>query len=256
MLGSAFSIACPNFIINTIVAEVLSGFADQLEKSKNPKDFTKDLEALIKKTIKEHKRIIYNGNNYCDEWMEEAKQRGLSNLENTVEALPKYLDKNNIEVLVKNGVLSEPEIYSRYEILLENYCKIIHIEALTMIDMTKKHIMPACVEYQNELVSLVQSKKNVDIDITVEMESKLLHRIGFLSSMLYEKLTELEVSIIESKESKLSKENQDNLEKAKFYRYTVFSKMSELRQEADELEAVIGKSYWNLPTYGEILYSV
>ena len=246
MLGSTFSIAGPNFVLNTIVAEILCGFADSLEKSNN---FTQDLATLIKNTIKKHKRIIFNGNNYSDEWVKEANKRGLSNLKTTVDALPTFILPKNIAVFTKHHVLTESEIDSRYEITLENYQKTIHIEALTMIDIVKKEIIPASIGYQNELASLLKRKKTIgEFESTLEVQ--LLKKISLLSTCMFEKLESLENSLLQTKS------NDDCLELAKFYRDVVFNNMSELRLLVDELETVIAKKYWSLPTYAELLYSV
>ena len=246
MLGSTFSIAGPNFVLNTIVAEILCGFADSLEKSNN---FTQDLATLIKNTIKKHKRIIFNGNNYSDEWVKEADKRGLSNLKTTVDALPTFILPKNIAVFTKHHVLTESEIDSRYEITLENYQKTIHIEALTMIDIVKKEIIPASIGYQNELASLLERKKTIgEFESTLEVQ--LLKKISLLSTCMFEKLESLENSLLQTKS------NDDCLELAKFYRDVVFNNMSELRLLVDELETVIAKKYWSLPTYAELLYSV
>ena len=246
MLGSTFSIAGPNFVLNTIVAEILCGFADSLEKSNN---FTQDLATLIKNTIKNHKRIIFNGNNYSDEWVKEADKRGLSNLKTTVDALPTFILPKNIAVFTKHHVLTESEIDSRYEITLENYQKTIHIEALTMIDIVKKEIIPASIGYQNELASLLERKKTIgEFESTLEVQ--LLKKISLLSTCMFEKLESLENSLLQTKS------NDDCLALAKFYRDVVFNNMSELRLLVDELETVIAKKYWSLPTYAELLYSV
>lgn len=246
MLGSTFSIAGPNFVLNTIVAEILCGFADSLEKSNN---FTQDLATLIKNTIKNHKRIIFNGNNYSDEWVKEADKRGLSNLKTTVDALPTFILPKNVAVFTKHHVLTESEIDSRYEITLENYQKTIHIEALTMIDIVKKEIIPASIGYQNELASLLERKKTIgEFESTLEVQ--LLKKISLLSTCMFEKLESLENSLLQTKS------NDDCLELAKFYRDVVFNNMSELRLLVDELETVIAKKYWSLPTYAELLYSV
>ena len=246
MLGSTFSIAGPNFVLNTIVAEILCGFADSLEKSNN---FTQDLATLIKNTIKKHKRIIFNGNNYSDEWVKEANKRGLSNLKTTVDALPTFILPKNIAVFTKHHVLTESEIDSRYEITLENYQKTIHIEALTMIDIVKKEIIPASIGYQNELASLLERKKTIgEFESTLEVQ--LLKKISLLSTCMFEKLESLENSLLQTKS------NDDCLALAKFYRDVVFNNMSELRLLVDELETVIAKKYWGLPTYAELLYSV
>ena len=246
MLGSSLSISGPNFTLNTIVAETLSVFADQLEQADN---FTKELGLLVQKTVKDHKRIIFNGNNYSDEWVEEAKKRGLSNLKTTIEALPVFISPKNIELFTKHKILSETEIRSRYEILLESYCKTIHIEALTMIDMVKKEIIPASISYQNELAMLQGCKKTCD-GVSAALETYLLSKLSGLSASLLKKLEELERSMLETEK------NGDILAEAEFYRYTIFRNMSELRLVVDELETLVGKKYWPLPTYAEILYSV
>lgn len=245
MVGSTFSIAGPNFVLNTIIAEVLEGFADSLEKSK---DFKKDLNVLIKKTIKEHKRIVFNGNNYSEEWVKEAKKRGLSNLKTTVDALPTFIDPKSIKLFTKHHVLEETEMYSRYEIVLEEYQKTLRIEALTLVDVVQKEIIPASVEYQNKLAKLLVSKKELaGIDST--LEETLLKKISSVSGCLVKRLEELENSLIEPKEENV-------YEIAKFYRDVVAKNTAEVRLAIDELETLVGKRYWNLPTYAELLYSV
>ena len=246
MLGSSLSISGPNFTLNTIVAETLSLFADQLEQTDN---FTRDLGILIQKTIKDHKRIIFNGNNYSDEWVEEAEKRGLSNLKTTVDVLPIFISPKNVALFTKHNVLTEVEIRSRYEILLESYCKTIHIEALTMIDMVKKEIIPASINYQNDIAMLRERKKVFD-GVSDVLETYLLSRFSELSAVLLKRLEELENNMLETKMK------GDILAEAEFYRYTVFRNMSELRLVIDELETLAGKKYWPLPTYAEILYSV
>jgi len=248
MVGSTFSIAGPNFVLNTIVAEVLREFADQLEKSRN---FKTDLAALVKKTFSEHKRIIFNGNNYAEEWVTEAQKRGLSNLKTTIDALPEFVSKKNIELFTKHHVLSETEIHSRYDILLDSYCKTLHIEALTMVDMVKALIIPASIDYQRELVDLLRKKKAACGDnIDVSLEENLLNSITKLSASLLKKLNALESAILDTKE------DREILAQASFYRDKVFTAMSELRLIVDELETLVAKKYWPIPTYGEILFSV
>jgi glutamine synthetase len=248
MVGSTFSIAGPNFALNTIVAEVLRQFADELEKSK---DFKGDLAKLVKKTFSEHKRIIFNGNNYAEEWVVEAQRRGLSDLKTTVDALPEFISKKSIDIFTKHHVLSEAEIHSRYEILLEAYCKTLHIEALTMIDMVKSLIVPASVDYQRELVDLLRQKKTAFGDnIDISLEENFLNNISKLSSSLLKKVTALENAILETKEER------EILAQASFYRDRIFTAMSELRIIVDELEMLVARKYWPLPLYGEILFSV
>jgi len=246
MLGSAFSIAGPNIVLNTAVAETLRQFADTLEKSKNYKS---DLAALIKKTFSEHKRIIFNGNNYAEEWVIEAQKRGLSNLKTTVDALPAFASKKSIELFTKHNVFTETELHSRYEILLEGYCKTLHIEALTMIDMTKRGIVPACVDYQNELAKLLGQKKACG-EYDTALEEQLLSSIAKLSAGLLKKLTALENVVLESKESR------EILAQAGFYRDRVLAAMSELRLTVDELETLTAEKYWPVPSYAKLLYSV
>lgn len=246
MLGSAFSVAGPNIILNTVLAEVLSGFADILEQSP---DFRSDLAALIKKTFREHKRIVYNGNNYSDEYVKEARSRGLSNLATTVDALPEFVSQKSTELFAKHHIFTKSELYSRYEILTEGYCKTLHIEALTMVDIVKREIIPACIDYQNELAKLFEMKKTWKFDVS--LEECLLDKISKLSACLLNRLNELEDATLESK-----KEWADVLSQACFYRDKVFVSMSGLRQIVDELETLVAKKYWPLPTYAELLNSV
>jgi glutamine synthetase len=246
MLGSAFSISGANIVLNTAVAEVLEQFANKLEGSKN---FNADLAALVKKTISEHKRIVFNGNNYADEWVTEAAKRGLSNLRTTVDALPQFIAKKSVDLFTKHHVFTEPEINSRYEILMEGYCKTIHIEALTMVDITNEEIIPAIINYQNDLAKLLKRKKAAgDFDCT--LEERLLAKVSKLSTCLLKKLDSLEAAILKSGE------DHDILAHAKFYRDEVFAAMNELRLSADELETRVSKKHWPLPSYGEMLYSV
>jgi glutamine synthetase len=247
MLGSAFSIAGPNIVLNTIVAEVLRQFADELEKSS---DFKSDLSKLIKRTIKEHKRIIFNGNGYDPSWVKKAEQRGLFNLKTTPEALPAFIAQKNVEMFTRHHVFTEHEIHSRYEILLENYSKTINIEALTMIDMVNKQVIPAILGYENELAQLIISKKAVSPDIASSLEENLLNKIARLSQCLENRLEYLSEQTLKVREIK------DNLELAKAYREKVYLAMSELRLIVDELELLISSKYWKLPSYSEILYSI
>ena len=246
MLGSTFSIAGPNIVLNTAVADILREFADTLEQSKN---FESDLTSLIRKTISEHKRIIFNGNNYSDEWVAEAEQRGLSNLKTTVDALPAFISNASIELFMRNHVFTETEIHSRYEILLEAYCKTIHIESLTMSDIVKKSIIPACIGYQNEISKLLQRKIACG-QYGYELEAHLLGKISKLSSELLTNLNTLENTI-----SALNTDDE-MLKQAEDYRDKIIPAMSVLRITADNLECITSKKYWPLPAYGELLYSV
>lgn len=245
MVGSAFSISGPNIILNTIVAEELSQFADILEKSDN---FENDLKDLIKKIIKEHKRIIFNGNNYSNEWVKEAEKRGLYNLKTTPEALPHFISKKNIKLLTKYNVLTEAELHSRYEIVMENYCKIIHIEALTLTDMLKKSIIPFSLGYCGELAKIADKKKSLGINIDVE--KTLLLKLTELTKNIYVKMEKLE------RELETAKKSKDLKKAAKYYREKIFLEIEDMRPFIDELEKNVSKKYWLLPTYADMLYSI
>jgi len=246
MVGSTFSIAGANIVLNTVVAEALRQFADELE---NSGDFKKDLAALIGKTFHEHKRIIFNGNNYSEDWVAEAARRGLSNLKTAVDALPEFISRKSIELFTKHRVFTEIEIHSRYEILVEAYCKTLHIEALTMVDMAKGKIIPACIDYQNDLAKLLERKK-VCGGYDTSLEEHLLSSISKLSACLLKKLTVLEHALSETKEER------EILALAHFYRDKIFAAMSELRVIVDELETFVAKKHWPFPTYAELLNSV
>jgi len=247
MLGSTVSIACPNIMLNTIIADALSQFADELEKAD---DFTAALNKLIKRNIKEHKRIIFNGNNYSEEWVEEAKKRGLLNLRSTADALPYYISSENIELFKKHGIFSKSEIYSRYEIQLENYCKQIHIEALTMIDMIKKDILPAACSYMKDISKEAINKKELCADISCELEETLLKKLSSLSADLYNKMEQLSDMVEPEKEFDCI------IEEAKFYRSVLSEQMESTRTIADGIESLVGAKYWPYPTYGDLLFSV
>ena len=248
MLGSSESIACANVFLNTAVAEELCQFADELEKSK---DFQKDMQALVLKTIKEHKRIIFNGNGYDDAWVKEAEKRGLSNLKSTPEALVHILDEKNKKVLQKHGVYSESEIVSRFEIHNEGYSKVINIEAETMLDMAKKYILPAGSKFAGKLADTIVSKKAVCDAADVTYETEMLTKVSSLTSEIYKKVQQLEKDVRDVKEL-----SGDASKTAFFYREHVFESMNELRISADELETIVPKELWPFPSYGDLLFSV
>ena len=247
MLGSALSISGPNIILNTIVAEELSQFADFLEQSK---DFEQDLHELIKTTIRDHKRIIFNGNNYTDEWVKEAKKRGLLNLKSTAEALPCFVSDKNIRLFTKHKIFTAAEIHSRYEILLENYSKTLHIEALTMLDMVKKDILPAVSRYVGDLTRTALHKKAFSAAISCEMEEKLCVKLSSLTDSLYRKMHLLEDALVDVGNI------TDVKEQADVYHDTIFVAMQEVRAAADELETITGSDYWPYPTYEKLLFHV
>ena len=271
MPGSAFSCAGSNTVLNTIIAESLRQFADSLEGSKN---FMGDLAALVKNTFSIHKRIIFNGNNYSNEWINEARKRGLSNLKTTVDALPEFTAQKSIKLFAQHNVFTEAEIHSRYEILMEGYCKTLHIEALSMADLVKAEIIPACINYQNDLAKLLLRKKQIG-GFDVSLEEHLLTRISKLSASMLKKLSVLEETIKESSDinthtqNLLSKnslnenslndnsiENQDILNQAVFYRDRILVAMSDLRTIIDELETLTARNHWPIPTYAQMLYSI
>lgn len=247
MLGSEVSIACPNFILNTIVAEELSEFADQLEAAE---DFTTAINELIRKTVIDHKRIIFNGNNYSEEWVAEAEKRGLLNLKTTVDALPHYVDGKNIKTFTKHGVLTEEEMHSRCEILLENYSKVVHIEALTMLEIAKKSILPAVSAYVKELAETVCVKRQISATINCHSEESLAIQLSDFCADFLDK--------IDSLEDKLAKAHEIAEEQAvaEHYKSVIIPAMAELRKVADAMEEEVGEKYWPFPTYGELLFSV
>ena len=246
MVGSSTNIACPNFIINTIVAEELRVFADRLEKAK---DFNGELNILIKETVKEHKRILFSGNNYSTEWQKEAKTRGLSNYKTTFDALPHYTDQKNIELFERHNILSEQEIHSRTEILLENYCNIIHIEALTAIDIARKEITPVVIDYQGFLLDELKLKKDYG-QVSSVLEESILKEISELSEKFHYSLNKL------IDDEKKYKTTWNNYTKAKYCKTTLLKDMEEVRKYADQMELLIGKDFYAFPTYEDILYSV
>ena len=246
-LGSSASISGPNVILNTIVAEELDKFSDELEKAA---DFEKALAELLKRELTAHKRIIFNGNGYSDEWVKEAERRGLKNLKSTVDALPAFVDKKAIDVFTKHNVFTEQELYSRYDIQLENYYKVIDIEALTMDAMVKKNIMAAANDYQYSLAETLNAKAATGIDVDSTVETKRLKQASKLTFTMDERLEKLEADIEKAKEL------EDTYELAKFHHDVIFADMNELREVVDELETVVPSDIWPYPTYGEILYSV
>ena len=246
-LGSTASISGPNVILNTIVAESLSEFADELEKAD---DFCTALDQLLRREIIAHKRIIFNGNGYSEEWVEEAERRGLSNLKSTVDALPVFIQDKTIALFTKNEVYTESEIQSRYEILLENYYKTINIEAMTLISMTKKDIMGAALEYQYTVAEVVNAKQATNVALSVRAEEKLLTKAAELTEQLTERLEKLEADVEKVDET------QEALAIAKYYREVIFTDMNQLREIIDALEVLVPSDIWPYPTYGEILYSV
>ena len=250
MLGAASSIAGPNIILNTAVAESLRQFADLLE---NADDFTHDLTCLIKNTYSKHRRIVFNGNNYSEEWVEEAAQRGLSNLHSAVDALPEFASNESVELFKRHAVFTKTELNSRLEILFENYCKTIHIEALTMVSMVKTGVIPAVIDFQNNIAELVIKKDSIcgALKFDSSLECYSLSKISKLSADLLNGLSELEDAVLIADDGMA-----DILDLAVFYRNTVISAMNKLRCTVDGLELLVARKNWPVPTYADILFSV
>jgi glutamine synthetase len=247
-LGSSLNIACPNYMLNTMVAEELSEFYDEL---KDADDMDAAIKALVKKVFIEHQNIIFNGNNYAPEWVEEAERRGLLNLKSLPDAMEHFLDQKNIDLFVKNKICSADEIRARYEIELESYSKQINIEALTMIDMAKKNILPAVTSYVRDLTDTALAKKALSDAIPTSVEEDLITSLSNKLVCFSKKTAELEEAVI-----KASDYSDDNLKYAKYYRETVFALMQELRAVGDAMETETASEYWPYPSYGELLFGV
>ena len=244
-LGSSDSISCANIMLNTAVAEELDGFAEVLEKAK---DFNLELHELIKKTIKEHKRIIFNGNGYDESWKDEAKARGLLNLKTTPEALPYYLDKKNVRLFTSHGIYNENEINARYIITQEHYAKVVNIEALTCLDMVNKDYLPALSKYSKVLVDTLVAKKELGLNVDYEYSVSKIISDGIYK--IFDIKTKLEESLKEAqKEEGLEEKSMAYMEK-------VLPKMADLREAVDSLESYVDASYWPVPSYGDLLFGV
>ena len=248
MVGSNLNIAGPNTILNTIVANSLTEFADELENLKDGEDFNKALHDLLVKTIKEHKRVIFNGNGYGDDWKEEAKNRGLLNLVSTVDSLSCITEEKNVALFKKFKVYSEIELHARQEILFENYSKTINIEALTAVDMARTEILPAVMKFAKDVCDIAASKKAVGINAAVEMA--LANKVNELTIALSDKANTLSNAIVNAQGV------SDPKAQARAYHDDVFADMQSLRAVADELETIVGEEYWPYPTYDELLYNV
>lgn len=248
MLGSSNSIACTNMMLNSAVAESLKIYADRLEGAE---DFDTALHNMIKKTIKDHKRIIFNGNGYDDAWIKEATvNRGLLNYRTTPDCMPHLLDKKNVDMLTSHKVFSKAELESRCEIMLDNYCKTVIIEANTMVDMARKQILPAVENYARDIASAGIAKKTFDPETVCNYETKLVKKLSLLTDQIEMKTDDLEDAVMKVKEI------SDVKEEGYAIRDNILSKMSELRAVADEVETLTAESYWPFPTYGELLFGV
>ena len=248
MLGSSASVSEPNVVLNTIVAEELRKFADIIESSDN---FDDTVHGIIRDTVKNHKRIIFNGNNYSDEWVEEAKRRGLSNYKTTPEAIPHFTDKRNIELYTKHAIYTETEMHSRCEILLENYANIVNIEALTLLEMAKKDIIPAVLKYIKELSDIAVSKQNFCTAFSTDVEYELVNTLSENVCELNSVIKELEIALADAKGL------VDKMEEyAKHYHDKVLCTMEEARRIINALESETASDHWPYPTYSELLFNV
>jgi glutamine synthetase len=247
MLGSSLSISGPNIMLNTIVADTLSQFADEIEKSGGAE---LQIRELVRKTVKAHKRILFNGNNYSDEWVKEAEKRGLLNLKSTADALPYFVSDENVALFERHGVFSKTEIASRCEIVLEEYCKILNIEAITMLQMSRKSIIPAVSIYTKQLARTALLKKKLGDDVNTDVEEALTKELSSLLSDFFKAVGKLDKALNQAKEY------TDPEKAAKYYRKRVFAAMQEVRELSDSMEIKVSKTIWPWPTYGDLLFSI
>ncbi|MBR5015834.1 MAG: glutamine synthetase type III, partial [Clostridia bacterium] len=247
MVGSSASLSTPNVVLNTIVAEELSQFYERLE---NATDIELAANELVSDVFKEHGRIIFNGNNYSEKWVEEAKRRGLLNLKTTADAMPAYLADKNVALFEKHKIYTREELESRYEIGLETYCKSLHIEALTMLEMARRDIAPAVCNYMGLVADTINSKREATKGIPCKLELDLLADLSKDSDNLAEAITRLEKDVRKAEEIPTINDRAD------YYRDFILKDMEELRTYADNLETVTAKEYWPFPTYTDLLYSV
>ena len=247
MLGSSQSIASPSAVMNTIMTEELEQFADILEKAE---DFQSALQTLLHDTFAAHQRIIFNGNGYSDEWVAEAKRRGLCSMGNTVDALPAYINEKNVAMFSRHGVLTRDELEARYNIHLENYCKVMTIEGNTLLDMTRRQILPAVSKYSDELATALFHKKNCGISLSAKMEETTLRKLADLSGKLYDTCDALERAI--SKAPAMD----GGIKAACYYRDEVDARRQKASALINQLETITSAQHWPFPTYADILFSV
>jgi glutamine synthetase len=245
MLGSSESIADPNVVLNTIVSEALDEICDRLETAE---DFEKEIYSVIGDIYKEHKRIVFNGDGYSDEWKEEAKKRGLLNLSSTVDGLPLLRSEDNIALFERHGVFNRAEINSRVDIVLENYTKIIHIEALTLLEMINREVIPAITSYSNLLCETINNKTSIRVDSSVEYE--LLTRLNACNKELFNLSSALKMAVASAERT------TDILKKANEYHDDILKLMADIRTYADSAENVVPPSYWPYPSFGELLFKI
>jgi glutamine synthetase len=248
MVPSSSSIAQCNFTLNTIVAEVLSNIADRLEKAA---DVDAEVQNILTEIVKQHKRIIFNGNGYSEDWVIEAEKRGLPNIKTTVEATKALIAEKNLAVMEKHKVLSRVEMMSRYEITLENYAKTLNIEALTTLEMAKREIMPAVIKFATSLANSINTIKATGVGADVSVQTELLTEVSTLTASLKKNISALEESV-----AKAETLHDDTYELAAFYKFDVFEKMEAVRADADKLETIVDAEFWPIPTYSDLLFNV
>ena len=248
MLGSAISISCPNIMLNTIAAEEIRQFADQLETSA---DLEGDVRKIVRKVMKEHKRIIFNGDGYSEAWTEEAKRRGLLNLPTTVDALPRYLDQKNVELFTSHKIYTEAEMEARYETILEEYSKTLHIEALTMSQMVRQEILPAVSAYAASLAEAVSAKRAVYAQLPCKAETGLIQSLSPLMDSAFEKVESLDTCLANGKIH-----SDNTLAVATYYKDTIIPAMAALRAVVDEMEVNTAADFWPYPSYGDLMFRV
>ncbi|MBR6386605.1 MAG: glutamine synthetase III [Ruminococcus sp.] len=248
MVGSSDNIACPNALLNTIVSEELSQFTEMLSPFKGKENFESEVKKLLKSVLKEHRRIIFNGDGYSLEWVQEAKRRGLPNYPSTVDCMPHYTDEKNMYIFKKFGIYSESELNARTEVLLETYSKTIRIEARTMIEMARKQLIPATLEYVHRLSEAIAVKNQINISSCTEQ--KMAERLSDLADAFYDSTNNLEVQVNKACEVK-------NIpEQARFFHDKVLAEMERMRTTADTIERIMPSSHWPIPDYSQMIYNV
>lgn len=249
MLGSSFSVSGPNIILNTTVAETFSQFSEQLA-GVAPEDMKDAAYKLFRETLKNHKRVIFNGNGYTEEWVEEAKKRGLYNLTSTPEALPEFISEKNLALFTKHRIFTKEEVLSRYEILMENYIKTLHIESLTMVEMVSKDVLPAILTYMDDIAKTAKNKKSISAALSISYEEGLLTALSGYADTINAGLKELTAKTEEAEAI------SDIKEQAIFYHDVILAKMSDVRLSVDAAETLIPDSILPYPTYGKLLFAV
>jgi glutamine synthetase len=248
MVGSTQSVSGPNFVLNTIVAEILNEIADQLE---GKKDVNAEAQKIVQKIAKDHSRVIFNGNGYTDEWVQSAEKRGLPNIRSTVESCPVLTAKKNVKLFEKHGILNKTELEARQEIVLENYIKTINIEALTALEIANRQILPAGIAFATELAQSINTVKATGVKALTSAQEELLKEVSAALASMKKNITALEKN-----QAKAENMHGDTYKQALFYKDSVFTAINTLRADADKLETVVDKDLWPLPTYADLLFNL